>query len=178
MLWKYLLSKYAKVFIGDRLDKISQFLFDWTFHFIKNKDIILRKIVNIEEYMNQDYIFVEYKDKRMVYLVVPFIKDFDKTWNDLQEFKKKTESDASCIVMFNNKENLDKMVEKWSIVDKDPKFQLVFTNPFSMTEKRWIVIPFTHSRISEPSALKSGLKALFSTVDPISEKTAERMIQQ
>lgn len=177
-LWKYLLSKYVKCILGGSLNKINQFLFDWTFHFIKNKDIVLRKIVNIEEYINQNYVFVEYKDKKMVYLVVPFVDDFDKVWGELQEFKKKTESDASCIVMFNNKENLDKVVEKWDVIDKDPKFQLIFSNPFSVTDKRWIIFPYTHSRITEASALKSGLKSLFNVVDPISEKTVERMISQ
>ncbi|MBW2992690.1 hypothetical protein KY345_05730 [Candidatus Woesearchaeota archaeon] len=168
----------CKLLIGDRLNKVTEFLFDWTFHFIKNKDVVLRKIVNIEEYINQGYIFVEYKDKRMVYYVVPFIEDFNKVWGELQEFKNKTKSSDSCIVMFNNKENLDKVIEKWSIVDKDSKFQLVFANPFSVTEKRWIIIPYTHSMVTEPAALKKGLMALFGTVDPISEKTAIRMINQ
>lgn len=158
------------------MDKSDNYMFDWTFHFIKNKDVVARKIVNIEEYINQKYIFVEYKDKRMVYYVVPAVEDFDKTWSELQEFKSKTNSTDSCIVCLNNRENLDKFIEKWNIVNKDPKFQIVFSNPFSTTDKRWIVIPYTHSMISEPSALKQGLKALFETVDPISEKTLLRMI--
>jgi hypothetical protein len=162
---------------GDRLEKVIGFLFDWSFHFIKNKDVILKKIVKIEEYANQDFIFVEYKDKKMVYYVVPFISDFDKVWAELQEFKKKTESADSCLIVFNNKENLDKISAKWGVIDKDPKFQIVFANPFSVSEKRWAIIPYTHSRISEASALKKGLKALFDTVDEIDEKTAERLIK-
>ena len=158
------------------MDKTAQFLFEWAFQFIKNKDVVLRKIVNIEEYINQSYILVEYKDKRMVYFVAPYIKDFDKTWEELQEAKKKTESTDSCIITFNNKENFDQIIRKWNLLDKDPKLQVVFTNPFSMTEKRWIVIPYTHSRISEPSALKTGLKTLFSTVDQITENTLIKMI--
>ena len=161
---------------GDNLDKTGQFLFEWTFQFIKNKDIVARKIVKVEEYINQDYIFVEYKDKKMVYLVVPSITDFEKKWEELQEAKRKTESTDSCIVLFNSKQNFDKTLEKWSIIEKDPKLQIVFTNPFSMTDKRWIVIPYTHTRISEPSALKTGLKSLFDTVEPISEDTLLKMI--
>lgn len=177
-IWKYLLRIIIKYNRGDTLEKVTQFLFDWTFHFIKNKDIVLKKIVGIEEYVNQDYIFVEYKDKKMVYYVVPFIDDFEKVWSSLQEFKNKTNSTGSCIVMFNNKENLDNVIEKWDIINKDPKFQIVFSNPFSITEKRWIIIPHTHSMITEATALKSGLKSLFGTVDPISRKVAEKMIKQ
>lgn len=162
---------------GDRLDKITNFLFDWTFHYIKNKDIILRKIKDIQEYVNHDYIFVEYKDKRVVYLVVPFVEDFGKVWGLLQEFKKSTNSSDSCLVVFNNKDNLDKVAENWKTVDKYPKFQLIFANPFSLQDKRWIIVPYTHSRIIEPSALKQGLKAMFETVDPISKKTVEKMLK-
>jgi hypothetical protein len=162
---------------GDRLDKATKFLFDWTFHFIKNKDVMLKKIVNIQEYINHGYIFVEYRDKKMVYYAVPFISDFDKTWDELQGFKKNTNSTDSCIVVFNNKENLDKVIGKWNIVDKDPKFQIVFANPFSVSEKRWIIIPSTHSRIIEPAALKKGLNSLFETVDEINEKTAMNLIK-
>lgn len=154
------------------------FLFDWTFHFIKNRDILVRRIVKIEEYINQGYIFVEYKDKRMVYLVVPFIKDFDKVWGSLQEFKKSTDSSDSCLVVFNDKDNLDKVIENWQIMDKYPEFQIIFANPFSMQDKRWILIPYTHSRVTEPSALKQGLKAMFETVDPIRKKTVEKMLKQ
>lgn len=159
------------------MDKISNFLFDWTFHFIKNKDILVKKIVKIEEYINQGYMFVEYKDKRMVYLVAPFIDDFDKEWDSLQEFKKKTKSTDSCIVLFNDKANLDKVIEKWEVIDKDPGFQLVFANPFSMQDKRWVIIPYTHSRVIEPSSLKQGIKSMFETVDAISKSTAEKMLK-
>jgi hypothetical protein len=163
--------------VGDSLDKATQFLFDWAFHFIKNKDVILKKIVNIQEYLNQGYIYVEYKDKKMIYYVVPFISDFEKIWSELQEFKKNTKSTDSCIVMFNNKDNLDKIMDKWDVIDKDPNLQLVFANPFSMMDKRWIIAPYTHSRITEPAALKKGLNALFDIVDDISEKSLLNLIK-
>ena len=159
------------------MDNTAKFLFEWSFQFIKNKDIVARKIVKIEEYLNQGYIFVEYKDRRGVYYIVPFISDFDKVWNELQEFKKATNSTDSCIVIFNSRENLDKITEKWSVVDKDQKLQIIFSNPFSTLEKRWSIMPYIHSKITEASALKQGLKALFETVDPISEKMALRMIE-
>jgi hypothetical protein len=157
------------------LDKVTGILFEWTFHFIKNKDVLLKKIVKIEEYVNQDYISVEYKDKKMVYYVIPFIEDFGKSWDLLQEIKKKTESSDSCIVMFNSEDNLGKVIENWGILDKDPKLQLIFANPYSLTDKRWAIMPHTHSKIIEPSALKSGLKSLFIGVDPISKNTMLKM---
>ena len=157
------------------MDKITGILFEWAFHFIKNKDVMLRKIVKIEEYVNLDYIFVEYKDKKMVYYVVPFIEEFNKVWSSLQEIKKKTESSDLCIVVFNSEDNLSKVIENWNILDKDPKLQLVFANPYSLTDKRWAIIPYTHSKIIEHSALKGGLRSLFEGVDPISKATLARM---
>ena len=79
-------------------------------------------------------------------------------------------SDYSSLVVLNNKENLKKVIEDWSKLTKDPKFRIFFVNP--CVNKRWIIYPYTHNRITEKSALKPGLNALFESVESINEKEA------
>ena len=46
-----------------------------------------------------------------------------------------------------------------------PMLSIYFVNPNSSTEKKWIIYPFTHSKITEHSALKLGLMTLFESVE-------------
>ena len=51
-----------------------------------------------------------------------------------------------------------------------------FVNPFSKIEKKWIIYPSTHNRISDEASLKPGLRAMFDTVEAISKKEVEKIL--
>jgi hypothetical protein len=44
---------------------------------------------------------------------------------------------------------------------------MYFVNPESATDKKWMIYPHTHHKISDPSSLKLGLESLFSTVQEV-----------
>ena len=53
----------------------------------------------------------------------------------------------------------------------DFKFlNIIFVNPFSGFDKKWIVFPYTHHRVCDESSLELGLKSMFDMVEPIEEK--------
>jgi hypothetical protein len=62
-------------------------------------------------------------------------------------------------------------LKNWSKLITIPKLSVYFVNPFSETDKRWIIFPYTHHQISEQESLSNGLRSLFESVDPIDEKT-------
>lgn len=159
------------------MDKTTQFLFDWTYHFIKNKDVILKKIVDIQEHINHGFIFVKQKDKSIVYFIAPFVEDLKEAIDNIEKFKKSTKATDGCLVVLNSEDNLKQLTEKWGLVKEDPKFSMIFANPFSNLDKRWIINPYVHNKFSDPEALETGLKSLFESVEPISKETAERMIK-
>ena len=136
---------------------------EWIVEYVKNKDIFAKSIKNIKK--SNDKITVEYTDKIHTFIIIPFIKDINSIILKLEQHK-----EFISLVTFNSKENLNIIIQNWNQLLKNPKFSIYFVNPFSELEKKWIIHPYTHSKISSPASLKKGLLALFSTVEEIKKE--------
>ena len=160
------------------MEKVVAFLSEWVFYYVKNRDLVDRKLEKVEEYINKCYVFAKFKDKLQVYFIEPEISDLGKTLERIDAAKKEAGCDFSCLVLLNSIKNLKAVQDGWSKLDKDPKLSLLFVNPFSLLDKKWIIFPHTHSQIIESSALRQGLKSLFdgvesTSVDEISSKVKQ-----
>ncbi len=134
-------------------------LTDWTEQYVKNKDLILRNIVNIVKDDGGWTFAVIRKDGTQHVLVTPeFTSEF------LQKMKPELNA---MLVMHNTMKNVEKIVEHWQELIKFPKLALVFANPDASGDKRWIIFPHTHDKIIERKALRRGLESLYTTVDPL-----------
>ena len=51
-----------------------------------------------------------------------------------------------------------------------------FANPFSKLEKKWVVFPSTHNKVSEENKIKEGLIALYENVDEIKLEEYKKII--
>lgn len=160
------------------MDKVIAFLSEWVFYYVKNRDLVERKLEKVEEYINKSFVFAKFKDKSQVYFIVPEIDDLGKTLAGIDAAKKDLGSDFSCLVLLNSVKNLKVVEDGWARLDKDPKFSVMFVNPFSLIDKKWVIFPYTHSRIIEASALKQGLKSLFDGVEPTSVDDVSGRIKQ
>lgn len=129
---------------------------EWLILFIKHKDIFYKKIVNISEKGN--IVVVEQKENTLYYAILPHINDIN---NLLEEYVDK----QICIVTYNTKPNLNVIIKDWQKFSKLPMLSIYFVNPNSSTDKKWIISPFTHSKITESSSLKLGLQTLFESVE-------------
>ena len=69
------------------------------------------------------------------------------------------------IFTYNTKNNLESLISMWDSIIKYKSLSICFVNQESKLEKRWIIHPYTHNKISERSALKQGLMSLFQTVE-------------
>ena len=71
--------------------KSHSFLVEWTINFMKNKDIISKKIEKIENGKDGFDLHVKYKDREQYVIVAPQLKDIDsiikKPEHDLRVFK-------------------------------------------------------------------------------------------
>lgn len=150
------------------MDTVIAFLSEWVFYYVKNRDLVDRKLEKVEEYINKCYVFAKFKDKSQVYFIEPEILDVSKTLEKVDAAKKEMGCDFSCLVILNSIKNLKAVQDGWSKLDKDPKLSLLFVNPFSLLDKKWIIFPHTHSMIIEPNALRQGLKSLFDGVESTS----------
>ncbi len=76
---------------------------------------------------------------------------------------------ATYVVTLSNKSNISFASLAWDSLAANPKLVLVFANPFSSTEQKWLVKPYIHARVSERKHLLKGLKAMSELVEPIEE---------
>ena len=144
--------------------KLRSFLADWTVNFIKNKDIVAKKIEQIENGKDGFDLYVKYKDKEQYFIIAPNLADIDSI---MQKINNKF---YFTIVTLNSKENFDSVLKSWSKLINFKFLSIIFVNPFSQLDKKWIIFPYTHHKISDESSLKSGLKAMFEMVEPIEEQ--------
>lgn len=131
---------------------------DWTETYLKNRDLMLRKIVKIEKKDNS--LYVKFKDKEQTFLIFPVMKDFDMA--SLKNLQNPT------FVMLNNDANISWTVKNWAKLIQVKTLSIYFVNPFSEGDKRWIIFPHTHHQITEPEALELGLKSMAEVVSSIS----------
>ena len=145
-------------------NKLHSFLVDWTINFIKNKDIVAKKIEQIENGKDNFDLYVKYKDREQYFIITPNIFDIDAIIQRINN------TDYFSIVTLNSKENFDNILKNWSKLINFKFLNIIFVNPFSELDKKWIIFPHTHDKISDESSLKSGLKSMFDMVEPIEEQ--------
>ena len=144
-------------------NKAHSFLVDWTINFLKNKDILAKKIEKIENGKDGFDLYVKYRDREQYVIVAPQLKDMDSI------IKKISNNSYFSIVTLNSKENFDAIVNIWSKLTGFKFLNIIFVNPFSESDKKWVIFPHTHHKICDESSLEAGLKSMFGMVEPIEE---------
>ena len=144
--------------------KAHSFLADWTLKYIKNKDIISKKIEHIENGKDGFDLYVKYKDREQYFIITPNIVDIDSI------IQKINNNFHFSIVTLNSKENFGTIVKNWNKLISFKFLNIIFVNPFSELDKKWVVFPHTHHKICDESSLENGLKSMFSMVEPIEEQ--------
>ena len=145
----------------------TKYLADWFVRYTKNRDLHFKKIASIKEEGNR--IIVEQKDgKKILYYVEPFPEDFGKLAESIKEEEK-------GIIVYNSKENFDNMLKAWKKLAAMPGLTIYLVNPFSKLEKRWIISPHIHAKISDAASLKQGLNSMYIMVDPISAEELKEL---
>lgn len=145
------------------MENAHSYLVEWTENFVKNKDVIAKKIENIEKNKNGFDLHVKFKDKEQFFIITASI-------SDLNSIVARINNDCNfCIVTLNSRENLENLLKNWRRLIELKFLSIIFVNPFSQMDKKWIIYPYTHHRICDESSLKTGLKSMFEMVEPIEE---------
>jgi len=141
------------------MGKADDMLKEWLIGYIKNRDILLRQVESIDEKHEEWDLVVKTKNGlEKYYIVKGEIENFE-------EIEKKLKDETITLVVFNTKNNFDVVMENWKKLIDLPKFSILFVNPESELEKKWLIFPHTHHKITEKSSLVKGLKTLFQTVE-------------
>jgi hypothetical protein len=141
----------------------------WAVDFAKHMDVFEKSIVEIGE--GKDSMHVKYKKKDLTFFIRP---ELDSNFSDVIKAAEKDGFFAS-VVTLNTSANIDRLIKNWAIISAQPRLKVYFINPYSQLERKWVLCPYTHSKISDDDALKAGLMSLFSTVDPVTPDQIKRM---
>ena len=145
------------------MENAHSYLVEWTVNFVKNKDVLAKKIENIEKNKNGFDIDVKFKDKEQFFIISPSLGNLDSIipkLNDQSHF---------CLVTLNSSENLESLVKNWRRLIEFKFLSIIFVNPFSQLDKKWMIYPHTHHKICNEASLKTGLKSMFEMVEQIEE---------
>ena len=146
-------------------------------HFIRSKDVMAKKIVDITENTSDADVLVNFNENRkQAVIIAPVLDNVDEILDRLKIFKE--QKNKTALFVYNTKDNLKQVIDNWEkLANFDMQFLIVFVNPFSNTEHKWSLFPHTHHSLTEKSALATGLKSLFSAVDAITIEELERKIK-
>ena len=136
------------------MEKVLKHILDWFETYLKNRDIMLKKIVKIEKSENR--LKVTFRDKVQNFLVFPEI-------SKLPQLPKKNPS----LVLLNSEANLRFLVNNWPKLIDIKQISIYFVNPFSETDKKWVIFPHTHHQVSDSKSLELGLRSMFGQVEAI-----------
>ena len=136
--------------------KGASFILEWAENYVKHRDMIFGRIDKIDKQQNR--LLVTYKDGS-VEQILPYP---DLEIVDITKIKP-----AVTIITLNTKHNFDVLIKKWKSFSETKDLKMIFFNPESEIEKRWIIKPYVHNRICDDKSLKQGLKAMFDTVEAL-----------
>lgn len=136
----------------------TQEMLDWFVEYRKYRDLMFRKINSIE---SLDFIVkISLKNGTS-----EFAKAFDNIIDSFVYLKNFSESDVISCIVENKKISVKCLIDNWSKFIKYKNLTILFVNQDSLLEKKWIIKPYVHDRITEKSSLKIGINSMASNVD-------------
>lgn len=138
--------------------EIKDILKNWIVEYVKSKDAMTRQITSIRQDAENVDVFVEGTLKSQFIIVQPELGDLSR----LESMKDK----HVILVTANTKDNSEFLIKNWEELIKYPHLSVYFVNPNSSLDKRWIIFPATHDKITERRTLRKGIESLYLTVDP------------
>lgn len=146
-------------------------LVDWLKNFLKWKDQVDLKLKEIKTEGN--LLVAKYDDKTVKYAVFPVCSE------ECLSLVKKGGVQGICLL--NSDVNFKFLIDHWKEFSEIPNLVLIFVN-LELGEK-WIVFPYTHARIADPSTLEQGLRTMFDvangkTAEPKREKKPQKMFEE
>jgi len=149
-------------------EKTILYMTEWVTNYLKHKDVLDKNIISIDKTSNG--LCAKFKRYEQFYLILPTITDISEL---IQKIKEKQ---SLTLVVLNSRDNFQLMLDNWKRFIDYEQFAMIFINPFSELDKKWIICPYIHNRICDADALVNGLKSIYSTVEPITEDQLQRLI--
>ncbi len=129
------------------MDIPPKYLLEWAKKYVRHKDMHTKAIRSVEE-KGSALLVAEHQGKKMVYCM-PL----------LSVYQPSAEYAGHLLVSYNTRKNIEALFKGWDFFSKQKDLTIIFLNPMHHDSK-WVLKPYIHNRITEPSALKKGLLAM------------------
>lgn len=134
------------------MDEPVRALREWLIEYLKHRDLFKKSIMSMEA--KDAEVFVRYRDRTERFEIVPVLTEIPDAGEEYLS-----------IVTLNTEANLRHMIAHWAGFARQERLTVIFINPESSSETKWIIRPHLHERISDDDSLKAGLSAMFQTVE-------------
>lgn len=128
---------------------MSSELLDWSEKFVRNKDLILKKIESLS-FFDTGFVCNHKDGSKRTYIIS----------ENLESAK---ELENTTFICLNTKNNVNYLAKNWERFIGSKTCSIVFANP--KTNNQWTIFPYTHNRFCDPKTLKTGLKSLYTSVE-------------
>src|SRR3989344_9165250 len=130
------------------MDNVLEFLRDWTREFIKSKNVMTKSILSMDNSGTE--LVVKHKDREQRVMIIPFMNSYYEVLKELAG----NEAMYLTVVTFNSDKSFKALLESWKELVKFKNLNIYFANPFSMTDKKWIIYPHVHAKICDEDSLE------------------------
>ena len=125
---------------------------EWVVNHIKQKDLVKNNLISYKE--EDQKVLCEYKEG------IKGVYYFGENL-ELSKIKSVKTEIASTFVCFANEHNFKILVDNWGLFKSKQNLSFIFLNP-NIAEK-WVIKPFVHAKIADPTTLKQGLRTMYNT---------------
>ncbi|MBI2143648.1 hypothetical protein HYU17_00660 [Candidatus Woesearchaeota archaeon] len=137
------------------------YLKEWATTYSRHRDIPLKKIRDIKDTQN-GFQIINKDGTSADCVILPSLK------NALHPAETRGQR---VIVTLSNIENIKEVCKAWDAMAADRTLLIIFANPLSEAEDRWVLKPHLHNKVCDTASLTQGLKAMSEFVEPIDEET-------
>ena len=82
------------------------------------------------------------------------------------------------MITLSNDVNIQAVYNVWDRLAANMDLVIIFVNPFSATEEKWVLKPYLHNKVCDRSSLLQGLRAMAELVEPANEETMMLKIKE
>ena len=144
---------------GGAFDSLKQ----WALRYVRHRDLPLKKIAEIKD-ADFGFVLANNDGTSTSCIIQVSLKDVNR------DFISATAA-ATLVVTLSNGENIKAVYSMWDAVAACQSLLVIFVNPFSALEDKWLLRPYLHNKVCDRSSLLQGLKAMAELVEPIDTET-------
>ena len=144
------------------LTEALNYLKEWAAIYVRHRDSATKKIAEIKN-AGFGFAIVNNDGTPTNCIVQPSLEGFNPDAEEIQ--------DNALIVTLNNDKNIQAVYKVWGKLAAKKALMILFVNPFSGIEEKWVLKPHLHNLVCDRNSLLQGLRSMAELVEPIDEET-------